>query len=76
MRNKINNIQDLSQLIRHTRQYQGLTQADLAGMSGLGRRFISELENGKESAQVSKVILVLNILGIGLEAVSEWNIGS
>ena len=46
MRNKINNMQDLSRLIRDARQYQGLTQADIAGMSGLGRRFISELENG------------------------------
>lgn len=76
MRNKINNMHELSLLIRDTRQYQGLTQSDLAGMSGLGRRFISELENGKESAQVSKVLLVLNVLGIGLEAVFEWKIES
>ena len=69
-------MQDLSRLIRDARQYQGLTQADLAGMSGLGRRFISELENGKESAQVSKVLLVLNVLGIGIEAVFEWKMES
>lgn len=70
---KILNLQDIARLIRQTRKMQGLTQADVAGMSGLGRRFISELESGKESAQVAKVILVLNVLGIGLEAVSEWN---
>lgn len=71
-RNKISNVDDLANLIRHTRKLQGLTQADLAGMSGLGRRFISELESGKKSAQVSKVLLVLNVLGIGLEAFCQW----
>lgn len=71
-KNQISNIQDLAVLIRRTRKLQGLTQEDLAGMSGLGRRFISELESGKESAQVSKVLLVLNVLGIGLEGVCQW----
>jgi y4mF family transcriptional regulator len=65
---------DLAKIIRQTRKKQGLTQNDLAGLSGLGRRFISELEGGKPTAQVAKVLLVLNILGIGLEAVRDWNI--
>ena len=69
----INNMQDLATIIRQTRKLQGLTQSDVAGMSGLGRRFISELESGKESAHVAKVILVLNVLGIGLETVCEWD---
>lgn len=70
---KVMNLQDIAKLIRQTRKKQGLTQADLAGMSGLGRRFISEIEGGKESAQVAKVIQVLNVLGIGLEAICEWD---
>jgi HTH-type transcriptional regulator/antitoxin HipB len=63
---------DLADIIRQSRKLQGLTQEDLAGMSGLGRRFISELENGKQTAQIGKVLVVLNILGIGLQAVRRW----
>ena len=71
-RHVIANMQDLAHIIRQTRKLQGLTQADVAGMSGLGRRFISEIESGKESAHVAKVLLVLNVLGIGLETNCEW----
>ena len=63
---------DLADIIRQSRKLQGLTQEDLAGISGLGRRFISELENGKQTAQIGKVLVVLNILGIGLQAVRRW----
>lgn len=68
----IKNMQDLAHVIRQTRKLQGLTQADVAGMTGLGRRFISEVESGKESAHVAKVLIVLNILGIGLETICDW----
>lgn len=71
---KINQMDDLAKLVRQTRKKQGLTQADVAGLSGLGRRFISELEGGKPTAQVAKVLLVLNVLGIGLEAVRAWDV--
>ena len=71
-RHVIRNIQDLGRIIRQTRKLQGLTQADVAGMSGLGRRFISELESGKETAHVAKVLFVLNVLGIGLETICDW----
>ncbi len=74
MKTAIHSMDDLAKIIRQTRKKQGLTQNDLAGLSGLGRRFISELEGGKPTAQVAKVLLVLNILGIGLEAVRDWNI--
>ena len=71
---KINKMDDLAKLVRQTRKKQGLTQTDVAGLSGLGRRFISELEGGKPTAQVAKVLLVLNVLGIGLEAVRAWDV--
>ena len=65
---------DLADVIRQTRKLQGLTQDDLAGLSGLGRRFISELENGKQTAQIGKVFVVLNALGIRLEVVRTWDL--
>jgi len=73
LRTSIQNIEDLAKVIKSTRKKQGMTQTELAGISGLGRRFISELENAKPTAQVAKVILVLNVLGVGLETIQTWD---
>lgn len=51
-------------LIREKRKEQGLAQAELAGLSGVGVTFLSQLENGKETAEVGKVLNVLAMLGI------------
>ena len=44
-------MEDIGKLIRDTRKEQGLSQEELAGISGTGRRFISDLENGKNNIQ-------------------------
>lgn len=59
---------ELGSLIREERLRQKLTQTDLAGISGLGITFISQLENGKETAEMGRVIRVLAMLGIDLYA--------
>lgn len=64
----INNSVDLGNLVRERRKRQSLTQADLAGVSGVGVRFIVDLEAGKETAQIGKVLHILKMLGIKLEA--------
>jgi transcriptional regulator with XRE-family HTH domain len=40
-------IDDLGNAVRASRERHALTQADLAGLSGTGIRFISDLERGK-----------------------------
>lgn len=40
-------MKDIGKLIRDIRKQQGVTQEELAGISGTGRRFISDVENGK-----------------------------
>ena len=62
----------LGKLIREIRKAQKLSQEDLAGMSKTGRRVISELENGKETVELGKVLSILNNLGIGLKLVKHW----
>lgn len=59
---------ELGVLIRKERLRQKLTQTDLAGISGVGITFISQLENGKETAEMGRVIRVLTMLGIDLYA--------
>lgn len=42
-------IKKLGAAVRNARKKQGLTQLQLAATSGVGVRFIRELEHGKES---------------------------
>lgn len=53
-------------MIRESRKRLGVTQKDLALTSGTGLRFIIELEKGKETCQIGKVLTVLQTLGIGI----------
>ncbi|HWB85066.1 MAG TPA: helix-turn-helix transcriptional regulator [Bryobacteraceae bacterium] len=54
----------IGRLIRDTRKRLGVTQKDLSLTSGTGLRFIIELEKGKETCELGKVLTVLNTLGI------------
>lgn len=56
----------LGELIRDVRKSQGLTQIQLASVSGVGRRFIVDLESGKETCHLGKVLQVLSMLGLEL----------
>jgi HTH-type transcriptional regulator/antitoxin HipB len=57
----------LGQLVRETRKALGATQKDLALTSGTGIRFIIDLEKGKPTAQLGKVMIVLQNLGLRME---------
>jgi HTH-type transcriptional regulator/antitoxin HipB len=59
-------VKDIGRLIHDTRRTLGVTQKELALTSGTGLRFIIELEKGKETAEVGKVLTVLQTLGIQL----------
>ncbi len=66
--NRIENSIDIGTLVRTQRKNLGLTQVEAAGLCGVGVRFWSELENGKETLHLEKVLSVLSRLGIGLTA--------
>lgn len=57
----------IGKIIRDERKELGLRQDELAAASGVGLRFIVELERGKETAQIGKVITVLAALGCELQ---------
>jgi HTH-type transcriptional regulator / antitoxin HipB len=54
----------LGEAIRHYRNEAGLTQAELADATGLQRSYLSELENGKETEQLTRLLRVLRRLGV------------
>ena len=61
----INKLKDISLIINEERSRQKLTQAQAAALCHVGTRFISDLENGKETVHFGKVMQVLE--GLGLE---------
>ena len=54
----------IGELVKSIRKQMGATQKDLAMTSGTGLRFIIELEQGKPTSQIGKVLTVLNTLGV------------
>ena len=56
----------LGRLVRARRRRFGLRQAELAALSGVGNRFLSELENGKSTLEIGRALTVLQTLGLVL----------
>lgn len=59
----------LSSYVKEMRKQLGLTQVDLAAKSGVGLRFVRELEQGKETLRLDKVNQVLLLFGQEVGAV-------
>jgi y4mF family transcriptional regulator len=53
----------IGEYIKQKRKLFRLTQIELADRTGVGIRFIRELENGKPSVQLNKVNQVLELFG-------------
>ena len=72
-RNAIRTCEAMGKRIRDLRRAQGVTQAQLAGLSNTGVRFISDLENGKETCQTGKMLHVLATLGVDIVIKSPYD---
>lgn len=65
---RITSPQQLGLLIRATRKSQKVRLDDLAGSAGVGHVFAREVERGKPTAQVGRLMRLLAELGIELKA--------
>ncbi|GHB30120.1 MULTISPECIES: type II toxin-antitoxin system Y4mF family antitoxin [Mongoliitalea] len=54
---------DLAKFVKEKRQAVQLTQIELAQKTGVGLRFLRELEQGKETLRMDKVNQVLSMFG-------------
>jgi y4mF family transcriptional regulator len=61
----------LSQQVKLLRKQYGLTQEDLSYKSGVGLRFIRDLEQGKKTLRMDKVNTVLTLFGKELGIVEQ-----
>ncbi len=71
-------------ILRHLRKESGFTQRDAAGLCNVSLPFLNQLEQGKSTAQIGKVLEVCQRFGIEVifrlpeeidgadEVVAEW----
>ncbi|MXN49122.1 helix-turn-helix domain-containing protein [Shinella kummerowiae] len=67
MAQDIHTTADLGRLVKKAREEKGLTQQEFADLTGVGRRFISEFENGKSTVEFGKALKVALGAGIWLQ---------
>lgn len=59
----------LGAALRAMRDDQGLTQAEAADLAGVSRKWVSEVEQGKPTAEMGKVLQVVHALGFEIMCV-------
>ena len=67
---RVSNTEEFGAALRNRRKQLGITQGYLAEASGFSASFISDLENGKETAELGKAFRLASILGMNI-AVTE-----
>lgn len=63
---KITSTMEFGRTIRNKRKKLGYTQAQLSEYTGFSTSFISDLENGKKTAELGKALFLLQLLGLDL----------
>lgn len=61
---KVSTVGEIGEIVKAARRQQRVTQIDVAGLTGSGNRFIVDLEKGKETVRMQKVLDVLHLLGL------------
>lgn len=62
----ISSTQEFGTALRHRRKQLHYTQAEIAAVTGFSISFISDLERGKETAELGKALFMANLLGLDL----------
>lgn len=62
---------ELANFVKEMRKKFNLTQIDLADKSGVGLRFVRDLEQGKQTLRIDKINQVLSLFGRHVGAVKK-----
>lgn len=63
---RVSTPKEFGAVIRARRKELNYTQAALAEFTGFSVSFLSDLENGKETAELGKALYLANLLGLDL----------
>ena len=61
---KISSCSEFGETLRKRRKALGYTQGYIAEVTGFSVSFISDLERGKETAELGKALYLANLLGL------------
>ena len=61
---ELNNTEQLAEYVRVNRKRQKVTQVQLSQLANVGVRFVRDLEDGKPTLQLDKLLQVLQALGV------------
>lgn len=61
---RIATVSELGEVIRAFRKSHQLTLEKVSGITNISMRFLSELERGKETAELGKALAAINQLGL------------
>lgn len=64
----INSVSELGEVIRSVRKTSKVRIDDAASMTGVSKQFASDVEHGKPTVELGRVLLLLQALGIELRA--------
>lgn len=63
---RMTTMKEIGAFIAKTRKEQGVSQLELSQAADTGRRFIVELEGGKDTIRAGKLLRVLDALGVDI----------
>lgn len=58
------NSTEIAELVRRRRQDLGLTQSELADLSEVSERLIRDIEQGRPTIRIDKLLALLEVLGL------------
>ena len=70
----MNTMKEVGAFVAKTRREQGISQLELSQAADVGRRFVVELEAGKETLQAGKLLKVMSVLGIDLRLIAPQGV--
>ncbi|NBV84836.1 MAG: transcriptional regulator [Verrucomicrobia bacterium] len=68
---KASSVRDIAAVAKSRRRHLGLSQANLAAKTGVGREWVIEFEKGKASVELGYVVRVLRVLGLSIDLQPE-----
>ena len=70
---KIYDSEMFGQVLKQRRKEMKYNQSDISDLTGFSISFISDLENGKPTAEIGKAIYLANVLGLDIDIMSRGN---
>jgi len=65
----VRTVADIGRRVRDARKAMGMTQQRFADLAGVGRRFLIELEQGKPTLEIERVLAVCQAAGLKLQLI-------